>query len=67
MKIEATNKETILRFPSSQNIDELMDIIDYFNFREIAQKSKATQKDVNRLTTLSKKCRFNRLKNRVSL
>lgn len=67
MKIESTDKETILRFSSTQNIDELIDLIDFLNFREIAKKSKASQKDLDKILISSKKGRFNRLKARVGL
>ena len=67
MKIESTDKEIILRFSSSQNIDELIDIIDYFQFKKTALKSKASQKDLDNLLSIAKKGRFNKLKSRVGL
>ena len=67
MKIETTDKETILRFSSNQNIDELIDIIDYIQFKKIAIKSKATQKDLDKLLVVAKKGRFNKLKTRIGL
>ena len=67
MKIESTDKETILRFSSNQNIDELIDIIDYIQFKKIATKSKASQKDLDKLLVVAKKGRFNKLKTRIGL
>ena len=67
MKIESTDKEVILRFSSSQNIDELIDIVDYFNFKKTATKSKASQKDLDNLLAMTKKGRFNKLKARIGL
>lgn len=67
MKIESTDKEIILRFSSNQNIDELIDIIDYLEFKKTAVKSKATQKDLDSVLATTKKGRFNKLKARVGL
>jgi len=67
MKIESTDKETILRFSANENIDELIDIVDYIQFKKIAIKSKASQKDLDKLLVNVKKGRFNKLKSRIGL
>ena len=67
MKIESTDKETIFRFSSNQNIDELIDIIDYIQFKKITTKSKASHADLDKLLMGVKKGRFNKLKARIGL
>ncbi len=49
MIIERTNNEIIFRLPATMNIDELQDIADFLEFKEISKKSKATQKDVDNI------------------
>lgn len=58
MIIERTNSEIIFRVPASMNIDELQDMADLLEFKEIAKKSKATQKDVDDLVAQIKKGRW---------
>jgi len=47
MIIERTSKEVIFRLPSFTKLEDLQDIANLFAFKEIAKKSKATQKDVD--------------------
>lgn len=56
MTIERTKLETVIRIPTSMMTSmEVQDLLDYLFFREITVKSKATQKDVNRLAKSVKK------------
>jgi len=60
MIIERTTKEIIFRLPCSTNMDDLQDLTDLFEYIEIANKSKATQKEVDSLVTTIKKGRWSR-------
>ena len=67
MIIERTNKEIIFRVPATMNIDELQDMADLLEFKEIAKKSKATQQDVDNLVKQIKKGRWVVTKNKLNL
>ena len=57
MTIERTDKEIIIKIPSSTNIDEVQNLINFIRFREIASKSKASQKDIDKLVSKVKRQR----------
>ena len=65
MIIERTQDEIIFRFPKNMSLDELQDITYLFEYREIAKKSKASQKDVDILVKSIKKGRWNRIKQQL--
>ena len=67
MIIERTNKEVIFRLPNSINIDDLQDIANMLECREIAKKSKATQKEVDLLVKSVKKGRWAKTKTKIGL
>lgn len=67
MIIERTEEEVIFKFPSDLNLDDLQDLADLFNFREVAKKSKATQQDVNQLVKNIKKGRWEKTKQQLDL
>jgi len=62
MIIERTTNEIIFRLPSSTNVDDLQDLADLLEFKEIVKKSKASQKDVDNLVTSIKKGRWGKTK-----
>ena len=62
MIIERTKSEIIIRLPGDINIDELQDMTDWFQYKEIAHKSKAKQSDVDSLVSQIKKGRWNKRK-----
>ena len=66
MIIERTKSEIIIRLPGDINIDELHDLTDWFQYKEIARKSKATQKGVDVLVKQVKKGRWERTKANLS-
>jgi hypothetical protein len=66
MIIERTKNEVIFRLPANTNIDDLQDISDLFEFRELSNKSKATQADVDALVKTIKKGRWAKTKARLS-
>ena len=62
MIIERTKNEIIIRLPGDINIDELQDMTDWFQYKEITRKSKATQGDVDSLVNQIKKGRWDKRK-----
>lgn len=54
MQIERTNKEILIRIPSGSDIIGLQRILDFLKFREITSKSKASQKEIDELSTETK-------------
>lgn len=62
MIIERINNEIIFRLPGDVDIDDLQDMTDLFEFKEIAKKSRATQRDVDMLAKSIKKGRWNKTK-----
>ena len=55
MIIERTNKEVIIRLPSTVNTKGLQSLIDYLTYKEATAKSKATQSDIDKLAKEVKK------------
>jgi len=49
MILERKDKEILVRLPSSVDLTELQDMIDYLRYKELTSKSKAKQSDVNEL------------------
>ena len=62
MIIERTKSEIIIRLPGDINIDELQDMTDWFQYKEITRKSKAKQADVDTLVSQIKKGRWDKRK-----
>ena len=50
MDIKRTNKEIIIRIPSSVDITGLQEVINYLIYKEATSGSKAKQKDVDTLS-----------------
>lgn len=67
MIIERTKDEVIFRLPGNLSVDELQDITDLLEFKELSKKSKASQKDVNQLVKLIKKDRWSKTKSKLDL
>lgn len=64
MQIERTDKEILIRLSSGTDLVGLQRILDYLKFREIASKSKATQKQIDELSSESKSSWWNKNKSR---
>lgn len=64
MQIERTNKEILIRIASGTDLIGLQRILDYLKFREIASKSKASQKQIDELSSESKSSWWNKNKSR---
>jgi len=62
MIIERTKNEIIIRLPGDINIDELQDLTDWFQYKEITRKSKAKQEDVDSFVSEIKKGRWEKRK-----
>jgi hypothetical protein len=67
MRIERTKNEVIFKLSGNFNIDDLQDLADFFEFREISKKSNATQADVDVLVKTVKKGRWEKTKNELDL
>lgn len=67
MIIERTKKEVIFRLPINVNVDVLQDMADLLEFREIGQKSKASQNQVDLLVKSIKKGRWKKTKEKLGL
>jgi hypothetical protein len=62
MIIERTNNEIIFRLPYNISVDDLQDLTDLFEYKEITKKSKATQQDVDLMVKSIKKGRWSKTK-----
>lgn len=62
MIIERTSNEVVFRLRKNTRLDYLQDLADWLEYTEIAQKSKATQEDVDNLVKEVKKERWKRTK-----
>lgn len=66
MIIERTSDEIIFRFPKNMNLDDLQDLTDFFEYKALTRKSKASQKDVDQLVKTIKKGRWERTKQQLN-
>jgi hypothetical protein len=67
MIIERNKDEVVFRLPGNINIDDLQDMTDLFEFKEISKKSIASQMDVDKLVKNIKKGRWQKTKNELGL
>lgn len=67
MIIERTKNEIIFRLPGNISVDDLQDITDLLEFKEISKKSKASQKHVNDLVETIKKGRWAKTKSKLDI
>jgi hypothetical protein len=65
MIIERTPNEIIFRFPRNMNLDDLQDLTDLFEYKELTKKSVASQEVVNDLVKTIKKGRWERTKRQL--
>jgi len=65
MIIERTPSEIIFRFPKNMKLDDLQDLTDLFEFKELTKKSNATQKEVDDLVKVIKKGRWEKTKKQL--
>ncbi len=62
MIIERTKDEIIIRIPGDIDVDDLQDLTDWFNYKQLTRNSKVTQSEVDSLVKEIKKGRWNRRK-----
>ncbi len=67
MMIERENNEVVFRVSGNIDIDDLQDIADFLEFKEIARNSKAVQEDVDELVKTVKKGRWEETQKKVGL
>lgn len=67
MSIEFTQKEIIFKIPKNTKIEDLQDLADLFEFKQIARKSKATQKKLDEILKEGKGARWNTIKAKIGL
>lgn len=67
MIIERNKDEVVFRLSGNINVDDLQDMTDLFEFKEISKRSKATQKDVDKLVKTIKKGRWRKTKDELGL
>ena len=65
MKIERTKNEIIFRLPYTIDMDDLQDLTDLFEYKEITKKSLANQIDVDSLVKEIKKGRWEKTKQKL--
>jgi predicted trehalose synthase len=64
MEIERTDNEILIRVDGNTDLTGLQRILDYIKFREIASKSKASQKQIDELAKESKSSWWEKNKSR---
>ena len=67
MTIERENNEVVFRVSGDIDIDDLQDIADFLEFKEIAKNSKAVQEDVDELAKTVKKGRWEETQKKLGL
>ncbi len=58
MIIERTSNEIIFRLSGNIDLDDLQDLTDLFEYKELTRKSQTLQKDVDKLVKSVKKGRW---------
>ena len=66
MIIERTPTEIIFRFPKNLKLDDLQDLTDLFEFKELSKNSNTSQKEVDDLVKVIKKGRWKKTKQLLS-
>jgi hypothetical protein len=67
MTIERENNEVVFRVSGDIDVDDLQDIADFLEFKEIARNSKAVQEDVDELAKTVKKGRWEETQKKLGL
>ena len=67
MIIERTKDEVIFRLPGNINVDDLQDMADLFEFKEISKNAGTTQQSVDDLVKAIKKGRWDKTKAKLDL
>ncbi|MBK7762563.1 MAG: hypothetical protein IPI46_04230 [Bacteroidetes bacterium] len=67
MTIEQTKSEIIFRIQRNTDIDDLQDLVDYFLYRSVTRKAKATLKQIDDLVKEVKKGRWDKTREKLGL
>lgn len=67
MIVERKKDEVVFRVSGNFSLEFLQDLTDFFEFKEISRKSKATQKEVDALAKEVKKGRWNKTRKQLGL
>lgn len=67
MIIERTKDEVIFRLPNTVNVDDLQDMADLFEFKELTKNSNVAQQEVDDLVKTIKKGRWSQTKAKLGL
>ena len=62
MILERKKNEIIVRLPSSIDLTELQNMLDYLKYKELTSKTNAKQSDVNELSETVNKSIWNNIK-----
>ncbi|MBS9773652.1 MAG: hypothetical protein KGV59_00625 [Tenacibaculum sp.] len=62
--VERNTNEIVFRLPADTDIFSVQRVLDYFKYKQAIKKSKATEKDVDKLATESKTNWWKENKNR---
>ncbi len=65
MNIERTANEIIFRFPKDMDLDDLQDLTDLFEYKELTKGTITSQNDVDTLVKSIKKGRWERTKQQL--
>lgn len=67
MIIERTKNEVIFRLPVTVNLDDLQDMADLFEFKELSKNATSSQQEVDDLVKKIKKGRWTQTKAKIDL
>ena len=67
MIIERTKNEVIIRLSSKISVKDLQDLSNYLKYKELTNKSRVTQKQVDKLVSNVKKGRWENTRKKINL
>jgi hypothetical protein len=67
MIIERTKNEVIIRLSSKISVTDLQDLSDYLKYKELSKKSRATQRQVDKLVSDVKRGRWQKTRKKIGL
>lgn len=67
MIVERINNEILIRIPGDMKPSRIQSIMDYLRYEELTSDSKATEEDIDVLTSEAKSGRWSRIKKEIGL
>jgi len=67
MILERTTTEILVRLPSTVDLSELQDMLDYLKYKELSSSTNAKQSDVDELSQIINKSMWSNLKEKRKL